>query len=164
MTVSAFRNRTIDTGIGEIPLVASDLFHRLGVAVLSARTDAVVALDRDSLISFWSPGAERIFGYSSDEVIGSALDIIIPGRLRQRHRQGYSDVMSIGRSGYGDGDVMSVPAVRKDGATISVEFTILLPRDDGGAIYGMAAIMRDVSARFEEIRLLKRTLADATKP
>jgi PAS domain S-box-containing protein len=143
--------------------VASDPIHRLGAAVLSARTDAIVALDRDSRIRFWSPGAERIFGYSGDEVVGSALDIIIPERLRQRHRQGYSDVMRTGRSRYGDGDVMSVPAVRKDGTTISVEFTILLLRNDDGEIYGMAAIMRDVSARFEEIRVLRRKLADATK-
>ncbi len=71
--------------------------------------------------------------------------------------------MRTGRSRYGDGDAMSVPAVRKDGTTISIEFTILLLRDDCGEIYGMAAIMRDVSARFEEIRLLKRKLADATK-
>jgi PAS domain S-box-containing protein len=59
--------------------------------------------------------------------------------------------------------VLSVPAVRKDGTTISVEFTIAPLRDETGRLIGMAAIMRDVSKRFEEMRALKRKLAEATK-
>ena len=71
--------------------------------------------------------------------------------------------MATGESRYGDGDVLSVPALRKDGTTISVEFTILALRDENGAMVGMAAIMRDVTARFDEIRKLKRQLGELTK-
>ena len=42
----------------------------LGEAVLSARSDAIVAADGDGIIRFWNPGAERIFGYSRDEALG----------------------------------------------------------------------------------------------
>jgi PAS domain-containing protein len=54
-------------------------------AILSASADAVVAADRDGIISFWNPGAERIFGYTAAEALGQSLDLIIPERLRDRH-------------------------------------------------------------------------------
>ena len=49
-----------------------------------------------------------------------------------------------------------MPALRKDGARISVEFTIVPFRDEDGRIAGIAAIMREVTARFEEMRTLRR--------
>ena len=88
-----------------------------------------------------------------------SLDLIIPERLRQRHWDGYRRVIETGKSRYGQGDVLSVPAVRKDGATISVEFTIV-PLQNNGQMIGMVAIMRDVTRRFEEMRALKRKLAE----
>jgi PAS domain S-box-containing protein len=97
--------------------------------------------DRDGIIRFWNPGAERIFGYSPDEALGRSLDLIIPERLRQRHWEGYRRVMATGHSRYGETDVLSVPALRKDGATISVEFTIV-PLQESGRLVAVAAIMR----------------------
>jgi PAS domain S-box-containing protein len=79
--------------------------------------------------------------------------------LRQRHWDGYRRVIETGKSRYGQGDVLSVPAVRKDGATISVEFTIV-PLQSSGQMIGMVAIMRDVTRRFDEMRALKRKLAE----
>jgi hypothetical protein len=52
-----------------------------------------------------------------------------------------------------------VPAIRKDGARISVEFTIVPFADDSGRIIGIAAIMRDATARFQEMRQLRQALA-----
>jgi PAS domain S-box-containing protein len=135
----------------------------LGEAVLSTRSDAIVAADRDGIIGFWNPGAERIFGFTGDEAIGHSLDLIIPERLRQRHWDGYRRTMKTGESRYGAGDVLAVPASRKDGATISVEFTIVALKNEKDRIAGMAAIIRDVTKRFEEMRTLKRKLADFTK-
>jgi len=132
-------------------------------AVLSARADAIVAADSDGVICFWNPGAERIFGHTRDEALGRSLDLIIPERLRQRHWEGYRKVMQTGQSRYGESDVLAVPALRKDGAAISVEFTIL-PLQEGGRLIAVVATMRDVSKRFEETRALKRKLAELTKP
>ena len=127
-------------------------------------SDAIIAADRNGIIRLWNPGAERIFGHPSAEAIGCSLDLIIPDRLRERHWDGYRKTVTTGTSRYGDGDLLSVPALHKNGTTISVEFTIVPLKDDAGAMIGMAAIMRDVTKRFEEIRALKRKLADATKP
>ena len=134
---------------------------QLAAAVLATRSDALVAADRDGLIRFWNPGAERVFGFRSDEALGRSLDIIIPERLRARHWDGYAKVIATGESRYGEGDLLSVPALRKDGATISVEFTIVPLKDEAGAMTGMLAIMRDVTARFEEMRALRRKAAAA---
>ncbi len=130
---------------------------------MSTRSDAVIAADRDGIIRFWNPGAERIFGHTPAQAIGQSLDLIIPERLRQRHWDGYRHTMATGQSRYGEGDMLSVPALRRDGATISVEFTIVPLRAESGEMTGIIAIMRDTTKRFEELRALRRRLADAEK-
>jgi hypothetical protein len=67
--------------------------------------------------------------------------------------------MRTGQSRYGEGHILSVPAVRKDRTRISVEFTIVPSTDNAGRMIGIAAIMRDATARFEELRALRRQLA-----
>lgn len=141
-----------------------DLAAALAEALLATRSDAIIAADRDGVIRFWNPGAERLFGHSADEALGHSLDLIIPERLRERHWQGYGAVMATGQSRYGESDVLAVPALRKDGAAISVEFTIMPLRDEAGGLIALAALLRDVTKRFEETRALKRMLAEASKP
>jgi hypothetical protein len=73
-------------------------------------------------------------------------------------KEGQTTVRSLstrtGESRYGDGDLLSVPAIGKDGAIISVEFTVIPLKD----IVAMAAMMRDATKKFEEMRALKRQL------
>ncbi|HUI96147.1 MAG TPA: PAS domain S-box protein [Xanthobacteraceae bacterium] len=132
-------------------------------AVLAARTDAIVAADHDGVIRVWNPGAARIFGFAAEEAIGRSLDLIIPERLRQRHWDGYRHTMATGESRYGEGDLLSVPALRRDGATISVEFTVVPLKDASGAMLGIIAVMRDATKRFEEMRALRKRLAEAER-
>lgn len=141
-----------------------NLSDQIAQALLLTRSDAIVAADRDGIIRFWNPGAERVFGHQAAAAIGCSLDLIIPERLRERHWHGYRETMATGKSRYGEGDVLAVPALRKDGTTISVEFTVVPLKDSSGAMVGMAAVMRDVTGRFEEMRTLKRKLAEAAKP
>jgi PAS domain S-box-containing protein len=128
-------------------------------ATLIAQTpDAIVYADATGKIEFWNAGAARIFGFTAAEAVGQSLDLIIPDRLRARHWEGFERTMRTGESRYGAGDLLSVPALRKDGARISVEFTIVPFRDADGRVAGIGAIMRDVTARFEEMRALRREL------
>jgi len=138
------------------------LHQILAEAILSTDTDAIVAADKEGIIRFWNSGAERIFGYTDAEAVGRSLDIIIPIRLRKRHWDGYRQVMKTGDSRYGHGDILAVPGITKDGSGISIEFTIV-PLRVAGEIIGLAAIMRDVTKRFEELRALKRKLAELTR-
>ncbi len=120
--------------------------------------DAVIFADRDGTIRLWNSGAEAIFGYRSDEVIGKSLDLIIPENQRVRHWEGYRAVMATGVTRYGR-ELLKVPGLRKDGTRISLEFSILLPRDAAGEIVGAVAILRDVTERWEQDRALRRRLA-----
>lgn len=135
----------------------------LADALLATVSDAILTTDRDGAIRFWNPGAERIFGFTAEEALGRSLDLIIPERLRKRHWDGYRRSMESGRTRYGSGDLLSVPALRKDGRQISVEFTIIMLRDPAGQVTGVAAILRDVTRRFEELRTLRRRLAELTQ-
>ena len=92
---------------------------------------------------------------------GQSLDLIIPENLRARHWAGYRHTMETGTSRYGHGDLLSVPGLTKDGRRISVEFTIVLLRNAQQEVTGTVAVMRDVTKRFEEVRELKRQLAQA---
>ncbi len=141
-----------------------ELLDLLAKSLLATRSDAIVVADRDGIIRFWNPGAERIFGHSAEQAIGRSLDLIIPERLRERHWHGYRQTVATGQSRYGEGDLLSVPAQHRNGGTLSVEFTIVPLKDEEGAMVGMAAVLRDVTKRFAEMRELKRRLAELTKP
>ncbi|BFG79963.1 PAS domain S-box protein [Paraburkholderia terrae] len=130
-------------------------------AILSTTSDAIIASDQDGVIHFWNQGAERIFGYTPSEAVGQSLDIIIPLDFRRRHWDGYQRVMQTGESHYTRGDLLSVPAIRKDGERISVEFSIVPLKNHEGRVDGMAAIMRDVTKRFNEMHALKAQIARA---
>ena len=127
--------------------------------VVDEAPDAIVFSDAEGIIRFWNRGAERLFGFSLEEAVGRSLDIIIPERLRARHWAGYRETMATGQSRYGAGDVLAVPGLRKDGTQVSLEFTVIPVRGAGDRIEGIAAIMRDVTARFEEMKRLRKQLA-----
>ena len=120
--------------------------------------DAMIFADRDGVIRLWNAGAEAMFGYRAEEAVGRTLDLIIPARLRARHWAGYRQVMATGVTRYGR-EVLAVPALRKDGTRLSLEFTIILLRDAAGDLLGPAAILRDVTARWQRDKALKERLA-----
>jgi PAS domain S-box-containing protein len=125
--------------------------------------DAIIFADAEGVIRFWNRGAERIFGFAETEALGQSLDIIIPDNLRVRHWEGFSATMRTGSTRYGSGEILAVPALRKDGKRISIEFTIVPFRDNHARMIGIAAMLRDVTARFEELRALRRQLAERAR-
>lgn len=120
--------------------------------------EAIIFADRDGLIQLWNAGAETIFGYTAAEVIGQSLNVIIPERLQDRHEKGYRHVMATGKTQYSQ-KLLAVPAMRKDGARISIEFTVVLVREPMGDILGVAAIIRDVTARWQREKDVQTRLA-----
>jgi PAS domain S-box-containing protein len=127
--------------------------------LVAAAGDAIVAADPQGKVTFWNPAAERIFGFAREEALGRSLDLIIPERFRQRHWNGYDEVMRSGTTRYGV-DVLRVPALRKDGRPLSIAFTVALLKDANGRVEAIAAIMRDDTARWSEERNLKKRLAE----
>jgi PAS domain S-box-containing protein len=119
---------------------------------------AVIFSDREGIIRFWNGGAEGMFGYKAEEALGQSLDLIVPERHRPRHWEGYRRVMDTGVTKYGR-DLLAVPATRKDGTRISLEFTIVLLQAPTGEVLGAAAIMQDVTARWQQQKEMKDRLA-----
>jgi PAS domain S-box-containing protein len=133
-----------------------DRFYR---TLVRETPDAIIYADAQGTITFWNRGAERLFGFSESEAKGKSLDLIIPETLRKRHWDGFAETIRTGKTRFGSGDVLAVPALRKDRTRISIEFTILPVPDRTGRILGMAAILRDVSERFKELKRLRTEVA-----
>ncbi len=127
--------------------------------LLAAVGDAVVVTDPDSRVLFWNPASTRMFGYTEQEAIGQALDMIIPERLRPRHNEGYAHTMRTGVTKYGT-TLLRVPAVHKDGSAMSIAFTVALLNGADGHPVAIAAVIRDETIRFAEERALKKRIAE----
>jgi PAS domain S-box-containing protein len=126
--------------------------------IVDQSASANLFADREGLIRLWNHGAEETFDYPASEALGQPLDIIIPEPWRERHRVGYEAAMATGRTRY-TRDVLAVPAQRRDGTRISIEFTIVLLHDDQDVVLGAAAIVQDVTQRWERDKALKQRLA-----
>jgi len=125
--------------------------------------DAVIIADPAGEIVLWNRAAERLFGWPAPEAIGQTLDLIIPERLRDRHWTGYQQVMETGQTSYGD-RLLEVPAVHRDGRTLSVAFTVTLMTRPDNTIASIVAVLRDETARWNERRDLLAKLQSYNKP
>ena len=119
---------------------------------------AILFADREGKIRLWNSGAETVFGYTAKEALGQSLDLIVPERQRQRHWEGWDKVMASGVTKYGR-DPLAVPAMRKDGSRISIEFNVVLVRADSGELAGVAAMVQDVTARWQKQKEMNARLA-----
>jgi PAS domain S-box-containing protein len=120
--------------------------------------EALIISDRDEKILFWNASAERIFGFTPDEALGKTLSIITPERFRERHSKGYFHTIQTGQTKYGH-TLLRVPAVHKDGRSISIAFSVSMLFDEQKQPIAIAAIIRDETERFHEERQLKAKLA-----
>jgi len=127
--------------------------------IVAESRDAIIFADKDGRICLWNKGAEAMFGYRADEVMGQELAVIIPEKLRHRHNEGYQRVMATGVSRYAT-ELLAVPGLKKDGSRISLEFTITLIKDDAGLVLGAAALIRDVTRRWQREQELQKRLAE----
>ena len=128
-------------------------------ALMAAIGDAMVVCDASGAIVLWNPACERMFGHAEAEVLGQTMDMIIPERLRKRHWEGYEKTMATGITKYGH-DVLRVPAVHKDGHSMSIAFTVAMLYTPDGKVSAIASVIRDETARFNDERALKKRVAD----
>ena len=128
--------------------------------IVDEAADAILSCDPDGVIRLWNSGAERMFGFTADEAIGKSLDIIVPERLRGRHWDGWEHALAAGKSRYGAGELLAVPAIRKDGSTLSIEFTIVMLREGTSGVAAVAAIIRDVTTRWNKEKELRARLKE----
>jgi len=126
---------------------------------VEALGDAAIICNRDGVIRLWNAAAERLFGFTPAEALGSSLDLIIPERLRERHWAGFTRTMATGQTRY-QHDVLRVPAMHKDGRTLSIAFTVGLLLAAQRTVTGLVAVIRDETKRFAEEQDLRKRLAE----
>lgn len=153
---------------GEAPCFAHLLDESVGAdaqgvptswkSLVDALADAVLIADRSGTIVYWNAAAERIFGWSAREAVGTSLDLIIPERLRARHWEGWEKVAESGVTKYGD-RLLEVPALHRDGRDLSIAFTVSILTDPvDGAVTAMVAVVRDDTDRYRERRAARDEL------
>lgn len=138
------------------PLVAVP--QELPIRILDGSPDAILICDRAGVVRYWNAAAERVFGFSAAEMLGTSMNLIIPERLRARHWAGWEAAMTTGVTRYGEGQLLAVPALHKDNRQISIEFSIQLLKDHDGQIEWVVAIVRDVTDRFMREKDLRAQL------
>ena len=122
--------------------------ERLSHLIAQTTTDAFVAIDPDNCITYWNRGAERLFGWSAQEILGESLNIIVPEIHRANHSKAVRRLSSGGQSRL-LGQMTNVTALCRDGRTVDVELSLTHWDDPAtGEIAGFAAIMRDAGARL----------------
>ena len=120
-------------------------------AIIDSSDDAIVSKDLNSIITSWNKGAEQIFGYAADEVIGKPITILIPPELHHQEE----DIISRIRAGERIEHFLT-ERLRKSGERLHVWVTISPIRDATGQVIGASKIARDVT---EQKRIEARNTA-----
>ena len=110
---------------------------------LDSALDCIITMDTTGRVREFNPAAERVFGFTRDEVVGKELaDLIIPPRLRERHRQGLAHYLKTGE-GPLLGRLIEIAALRRDGTEILVALAISATEIDGSPVF--TAYLRDIT-------------------
>jgi PAS domain S-box-containing protein len=139
----------------------ADASARHLVAIVESSDDAIVSKDLNGVIHSWNRGAERLFGYLAQEVIGKPVTILIPDELQDEETRILERIRRGERI-----DHFETIRRRKDGSLVSISLTVSPVSDDGGLIIGASKIARDITdqkRREEQINLLAREADHRTK-
>lgn len=123
-------------------------------AIITSSTDAIISKNLDGIIASWNPAAERLFGYTPEQIIGQSIRVLIP-EGRQSEEDEILAAIQAGRT------VSQFETVRlhKDGTPISIMVTVSPVRDDTGKIVGASKIVRDISREQESQERLRQSEA-----
>jgi PAS domain S-box-containing protein len=117
-------------------------------AIVESSDDAIVGKTLEGLITSWNPGAERMFGYAADEVVGKLISVIVPPEFEEEERE------ILATLGKGEGMRFDTVRRRKDGRDIDVSATISPVRDPSGRVLGISKVVRDITDRRQSERSL----------
>jgi PAS domain S-box-containing protein len=123
------------------------------VLLKNVRDYAIYMLDKDGRVRSWSEGAERIKGYSADEIIGRHFSIFLPEEART-NGMAVEAVVTAAREGQFETQTW---LVRKDGSRFYANVVMDAIRDDNGELIGFAKFARDITVQYEARRALEQT-------
>jgi PAS domain S-box-containing protein len=121
-------------------------------SIVECSDDAIISKDLDGMVLSWNQGAERIYGYSPEEMVGQPISQLVP----PDHPDEFPEIMEYIRLGQKI-EHLETERIRKDGKRIFVALTISPLRDDSGKIVGASAIGRDITGRKLAAKALERS-------
>lgn len=120
---------------------AEELAERLA-AVVESSDDAIISKDLDGIVRTWNQGAERLFGYAADEMVGKSIRTVISS---DRHGEEDDILNRIRRDEHIDH--YETVRLRKDGSRVWVSLTISPLKDSQGKVIGASKVARDITER-----------------
>jgi PAS domain S-box-containing protein len=133
----------------------------VGAAIVSIAADAIISVDEKQQIVLFNRGAELIFGYAADEVIGKPLDILIPHRFRKVHRRHIRNFAASPVTARRMGERQEVSGIRKSGEEFPADASILKTRSPDGWLF--TVLLRDVTERKRAEAEQQRLLEEARR-
>ena len=128
--------------------------HSRLAEIVRSSHDAIVSIDAELRIRSWNSGAEAMYGYCAEEVMGKSSDLLVPPDATLESR-GLREQMTAG----GAVHRYETKRLRKDGTLIEVAITGFPLRDAAGDVYGAASIARDITAHNQAVRSLAESEA-----
>ncbi len=133
--------------------MADDIAIRMS-AIVDSSDDAIISKDLDGVVRSWNSSAERIFGYTEDEMIGRSIRTIIPAD----HQYEEDEVLARIRAGERVAHFETIRQ-RKDGSMVPISLTVSPVRDGSGRVVGASKIARDISERIAADEALRESIA-----
>jgi PAS domain S-box-containing protein len=119
--------------------------HDILAEIVGIAADAVICMDDFQRITFFNKGAEKIFGWTSEEIIGQRVEVLMPERYRGNHARQVADFGRSGVTARRMGERREIAGVRKNGEEFPAEAAISQVHQGDDVIY--AVVLRDISAR-----------------
>jgi len=126
--------------------------HALFASIVNSTDDAILSITLDGVITSWNPGAEKLFKYASEDIIGHHISILIPASLINEENNLLEKIKK--------GETIhqyETERVEKEGKGITVSLTISPIKNAAGEIVGAAAICRDVTQRKEAEESIRKS-------
>nr|WP_321465314.1 PAS domain S-box protein [uncultured Desulfobulbus sp.] len=121
-------------------------------SIVSSSDDAIISKNLQGIIRSWNLGAERLFGYQAQEVIGKPITLIIPEELLHEEEQIQKTLVAGGRL-----DHFETTRLTKNGEKVDVSLTVSPLLDDKGNIVGFSKIARDITEKIRSAKALEES-------
>ena len=126
--------------------------------IVSIAADAIISVDGQQRITIFNEGAERIFGYSRSEVLGTPLERLIPERFREAHREHFARFAAGSETARKMGERRDIFGLRKSGEEFPAEASISRVGVNGTKLFSV--VLRDITDRKTVEESLRRSASD----
>jgi|GEM_PF-946905 len=120
--------------------------------LVETSNDGIISMDEKGKIMFWNKAAQKIFGYSKEEIIGKPITILIPEEYREKHIRGVKRILE--KAGQVKG-TLEVEGLKKNGERFPLEFSFSVCRSNDAITF--IAVLRDITERKKMEEKLKKS-------